>query len=118
MWEEKLLSQKLQVGSVSAHSLGNLSRSGSRVHLVNLELLGSKALNCTWLQVFFFFVFDQRARIAFWAIARRSSGVSFSCRALAPKRPNATAFGFFSFFSDIWAGSNLASLLPKNQISY
>ena len=48
----------------------------------------------------FFFSFDQRARIAFWAIARRCSGVSFSCLALAPKRPRATAFGFF-FFSDI-----------------
>lgn len=50
---------------------------------------------------FFFFAFDQRARIAFCAIVRRSSGVSFSCRAFAPKRPRATALGFFSFLSDI-----------------
>ena len=40
---------------------------------------------------------NSRARIAFLAIARRCSGVSFSCRAFAPKRPKATALGFFSF---------------------
>ena len=39
--------------------------------------------------------------MALRAISRRSSGVSFSWRALAPKRPKATALGFFSFLSDI-----------------
>jgi hypothetical protein len=57
------------------------------------------AVGFNYLESLLFFSFDQRARIAFWAIARRCSGVSFSCLALAPKRPRATAFGFF-FFSD------------------
>jgi hypothetical protein len=47
--------------------------------------------------------FDHRAAAAFWAIALRSLGVNLSARALPPmsppKRPNATAAGFFSGFS-------------------
>ena len=67
-------------------------------------------------EVFFFLAFAHRARIAFWAISRRRSGVSFSCRAFAPRRPRATAWGFFSFLSDIGIVSTLAVLLQKKQI--
>jgi hypothetical protein len=68
----------------------------------NLYQCSSSFTHSIQFEVFFFFlVFAQRARIAFWAISRRCSGVSFSCRAFAPRRPRATALGFFSFLSDI-----------------
>ncbi len=45
----------------------------------------------------FFFAFAQRAAIAFLATSERCSCVIFDMRAFAPRRPSATAAGFFLF---------------------
>jgi hypothetical protein len=64
--------------------------------------------------VLFRLALAHRAVTAFRAMSLRCSGVSFWSRAFPPFRPNATAFGSFSFFFVI-SRPNLISTGPQNQ---